>query len=522
MRAHAPLADRKRGRKRTAAGDASRAPRAAETGHAPAPPFAGAVASVAVPGLDASRPDWEFVAPAVHQLRTPLTSILSFTELLLAGAGGERDRVEWTGHIRSQAFRMRTTLNSMLSVSELRAGGMRLRLREVDLALVCAAVIRVLAPVSPKHEIRATIPAGQRWAMADPARTEEILCNLVDNAIKYSPGGGEVHISAAMDPSGQIAMQVTDFGVGLPESHINSLFAPFHRGREWAGMTIPGTGLGLYVVRSLVEAHGGRVSVESRPGAGSTFRFTLPAAAGSDRPCERQAASVLSPVTDLRVGHPADTAAGAQAGGDFVGFISYELRAPLTPLLAAAELLADPAAPAWFRRRWLRRIRGLALRMKAVTDTLLSASRLELGGVPIERRRVDLAALLSAVLGEAAPLLDGQPLTLEMDGAASGVRGDRARLEEVLRTLVEAAARRSIDGGGVRLRARSSGVGEVSICACFNDAGGAAAAGGVSGTAAAPFAVRVAGRLVELQGGRLEVRTGPDSRACFHVTMAAA
>ena len=138
-------------------------------------------------------------------------------------------------------------------------------------------VIEKLASHSSRHTIHLHAPASMDPVCADPDKIEQVIMNLVDNAVKYSPAGGEVSVSLLRD-SQKVEFKVSDQGVGIPPEHLPYIFDKFHRVDNRATREIYGTGLGLYVSKSIVEAHGGNIWVESEPGVGSTFHFTLPLA----------------------------------------------------------------------------------------------------------------------------------------------------------------------------------------------------------------------------------------------------
>jgi signal transduction histidine kinase len=133
---------------------------------------------------------------------------------------------------------------------------------------------------SARHRIVADVDAALPVVRADLTRVERIVDNLIDNAIKYSPGGGKVTVSARQN-GGEILVSVRDEGIGISATDAEKLFRPFQRLESVVGTAIQGVGLGLVVCRRLVEAHGGSIWVESEPGKGSTFRFTLPVAEAS-------------------------------------------------------------------------------------------------------------------------------------------------------------------------------------------------------------------------------------------------
>jgi signal transduction histidine kinase len=425
--------------------------------------------------VDIANEEWGFVAPAVHQLRTPLTSILSFSELLIAGNGSESDRVEWTGHIRSQALRMKASLNTFLSVSEIESGRLVLRPTSVDVEAVTNEMIRVMAAVSPDVRIQSNIAPGGRLVRADEPRFQEIIWNLVDNAVKYSAGGGIVTITSDATENQMVRIEISDSGAGIPEDHLADLFQPFRRAVGKRGAK--GTGLGLYIVKALAEMHGGFVGVISEPGEGTTFSVTLPTASGDEQLSGVQYVDALPAAVDDRdVVPPARPSVAGEdtssdhfgADGEFMRWISYELRAPLTPLLAAAELLAEPTAPQVRRALWLRRIRSLAVRMKCVTDATMTASALRSGTVIVDPRPFDIITVFASVIGQTAPLLEGHPVSINVDTDARDVIGDQQRMCDVISAFLESAARECTDESEIVLNAhRIPGSDRISACVSF-------------------------------------------------------
>lgn len=479
-------------------------------------------------GADISGDGWGFVAPAVHQLRTPLTSILSFSDLLLAGRGSQSDRTEWMGHIRSQALRMKASLNSFLSVSEIETGRLVLRPTAVDVEAVCRELIRVTGAVAPDVRLRSDVTPGGRWVRADEPRFQEIIWNLVDNAVKYSAGGGSVTIASSAGENGMVRIEVSDSGAGIAPERLPDLFKPFHRatGQRGAG----GTGLGLYIVKVLAEMHGGSVSVSTAPGEGTTFCVTLPAAEGEGQLPSFQyvdarpaADGVADSHGDVRLAAPpaTDAVPGNGADGEFMRWISYELRAPLTPLLAAAELLAEPAAPAIRRTQWLRRIRSLAVRMKCVTDATMTVSHLRSGRVSFEVRPFDVAVVFASVMGQTAPLVEGHRLSMSADMDARDVLGDQQRICDVLSALVESAARECSDDSGIALNAhRIPGSDRVAACVTFVSQQTSPRAG--DDEPASALCLRVASQLAQLQGGSVDICAAPSGTTSYRVTLARA
>lgn len=218
-----------------------------------------------------------------HDLRSPLSAILGQAQLLerrLGQAGLERERAG-AGAIVTSAQRMNSMIQDLVEAARLESGQFRLALQAVDLRSFIVDLLRRLEPTLEVERIRTDVPEGLPPALADPGRLERILTNLLTNALKYSPPGSEVSITARQH-DGELVTSVTDRGPGIAPEDLPKLFQRYGRlGGPGAGRE--GLGLGLYITRKLVEAHGGRIWVESRVGAGSTFSFTLPVAGAQGR-----------------------------------------------------------------------------------------------------------------------------------------------------------------------------------------------------------------------------------------------
>lgn len=224
-----------------------------------------------------------FVAVAAHELRTPLTAIQGYVEMLVdrdVGPLSDRQR-DYLLIVQSSALRLSHIANSMLDVTRIEAGRMDLVLEPTDL---CALVQRVAdeyqAQLAARAQRLTLHPAsGLPLALCDPTRTEQIVGNLLSNASKYSPH--ERHIDIAIERAqtdGFLQVSVADAGVGIEPEDQDKLFRRFFRAASATLTDASGAGLGLYITRSLVELHGGRIWFESEPGQGSTFYVTLPIA----------------------------------------------------------------------------------------------------------------------------------------------------------------------------------------------------------------------------------------------------
>jgi len=202
---------------------------------------------------------------------------LASSELLLIPDVDSTKREKWVGLIHSQALRMRTTINTLLNLSALESGRISLDPTAVDLAAITSSLSDETTARSEVHTLKLNIDDEARYAICDRAKIVEVLQSLLDNAIKYSPDGGDVAISATRTDEGAIAVSVSDTGVGISEHEIGGLFNPYERASAQSRAFSEGSRLGLYIVWSLVELHGGKVWAESIPGEGSTFTFTFEA-----------------------------------------------------------------------------------------------------------------------------------------------------------------------------------------------------------------------------------------------------
>ena len=229
----------------------------------------------------------EFVSLVSHELRTPLTSIMGFAQTLRGDAAvlTEEARAEFLGIIEQESNRLVVMINDLLDVSRMEAGReLPLNCTLVDLRELARHVVRFQQVTTDRHNFVLEFPEGGLEAEADRDKVEQILTNLVSNAIKYSPNGGDIVIAGSTDDA-EAVLRVTDKGVGMTEEQVGQLFQRYQRVDRDSIKGIRGTGLGLYLVRGLVEAHAGRLWVTSEPGKGSSFLFALP----RRRPSERSA-----------------------------------------------------------------------------------------------------------------------------------------------------------------------------------------------------------------------------------------
>jgi signal transduction histidine kinase/HAMP domain-containing protein len=225
------------------------------------------------------------ISTVSHELRTPLTLIHGFAELLvLRDMPADRQRSSAV-EILDASRRLARLIDDLLSVSRMESGRLVLDPRPLDLGAVLERILSPFRAMADKHTLRTKLPPGLPVVWGDPDKVEQILTNLVGNAIKYSPGGGEVLVT--VEPDGDmVQVSVRDQGIGMSPRDMGQLFEKFYRVDREEVRRTGGTGLGLYITKRLVEMHGGRLWAESWPGVGSVFRFTLPTSdelAGSGR-----------------------------------------------------------------------------------------------------------------------------------------------------------------------------------------------------------------------------------------------
>jgi signal transduction histidine kinase len=228
-----------------------------------------------------SRLKSRFISVASHELRTPLTAVVGYADLVLSDTPKDDPRHAMLTTAQRCARQLAGLVDNLLDASRIEAGQLSVHPTSVDLDAVVAAVLEVVRVGAPKHTLIAAV-GGARWVRADPDRLRQILMNLVGNAVKYSPAGGQVLVAARPGADGQVELSVSDQGLGIPADELDRIFDPYQRVSSTATRRIKGTGLGLFIVRNLVELHGGTIRVESVVGRGSTFAVSLPSAPPAD------------------------------------------------------------------------------------------------------------------------------------------------------------------------------------------------------------------------------------------------
>ncbi len=238
-----------------------------------------------------------FLATVSHELRTPLTSIIGYSDMLATGIAGElnTEQQEFVETIRNKGDHLLALITSLLDLNKLEQGSMRLHREAIDAAALVLDLKKTMAPAAAKKQvtIETTIEPGLPKLNVDPMRIRQVLFNITENALKFSPRGGTVKLIArsaeiaagAEDGIGAVLLAVPqksvefgiiDSGIGIPKDEHDRIFDAFYQVDGGSTREHGGTGLGLSIVKRIVEAHGGTVRVESEPGAGAAFWVNLP------------------------------------------------------------------------------------------------------------------------------------------------------------------------------------------------------------------------------------------------------
>ena len=231
---------------------------------------------------EAERMRTALIATVSHELRSPLAAVQGYTDTLLSGSWDGATEREFLEIIAASAAKLAGLVDNLLDAAKMEAGVLRLEREPVRLERIVEKVVAHRRALTPKHELRAEIAPDLPIADADPVRVEQVITNLVENAIKYSTDGGPITVRVLGGE--MLTVSVSDEGVGIAPEHAERLFERFYRVEGALARATKGIGLGLYICKSLVEAHGGRIAVWSEPGRGSTFSFTLPRLVGAVAP----------------------------------------------------------------------------------------------------------------------------------------------------------------------------------------------------------------------------------------------
>ena len=239
---------------------------------------------------EANRLKAELISVLAHEMRTPLTSIKGYSTALLmeeATFSPETQR-EFLQFIEEECEVLESLIYDLLESSIIDAGLLRLEPQPVRLPRLAKVVVDNIANHNQKYRFLIDFPSDFPIVDADPNRIEQVLRNLLDNAVKYSPREGLVVVRGEAGED-EVVISVADQGVGIAPEHLNRLFEKFFRVKSGLGRHVVGSGLGLPIARAIVESHGGRIWAESQVGQGSTFYFTLPLRGLNQGPAEGEA-----------------------------------------------------------------------------------------------------------------------------------------------------------------------------------------------------------------------------------------
>lgn len=229
--------------------------------------------------VEADRAKSEFVSTVSHELRTPMTAIKGYTDLLHAGAVGpiNDQQKRFLGIISNNADRLTALINDLLDISRVDAGRVRFEPKPVQIGEIVADVVNALAvqAESKQQTLTYEVVGGLPDVIGDRDRLNQVVTNLVGNAVRYTPAGGEIEVRV-YSVQGAVRVDVRDSGIGIAPDDLGRIFERFYRADHPLVQEASGTGLGLAISRTFVEMHGGRMWVESEPDHGSTFTFILP------------------------------------------------------------------------------------------------------------------------------------------------------------------------------------------------------------------------------------------------------
>lgn len=231
--------------------------------------------------LETNKMKTDFIRIASHQLRTPLSSLRWANDLLMHGGiiQPTEEQVEYLEIIKDSNQRMLKLIDDLLDATKIEMGNLSIAFKPVDLKPIAQLVMKDLIPLAKANNIETNFSAQENlpYALSDPEKCQMIFSNLIDNAIKYSKGKGRIDVSLKQDGN-FILVSVKDQGVGIPEAQQKNIFQKFFRSDNIMKHQTVGSGLGLFIVKAIIDANKGKIWFESKEGQGTTFYFKLPIA----------------------------------------------------------------------------------------------------------------------------------------------------------------------------------------------------------------------------------------------------
>ena len=236
----------------------------------------------------------EFLSVAAHELKTPLTTMLGFAQMLLRyltpdGQADQRIVQRALQAIEQQSERLSRLVTRLLDIARIEGGRLMMEPIVTDLVPLVEGVVDTMQATTAQHRLVVRTPT-RLAALVDPLRIEQVLTNLIDNAIKFSPQGEPIDVELSVNSIGMVRLTVTDRGPGIPPEGRQRIFDRFYQARS--GDLASGMGLGLYICRQIVEQHGGSISAEFPEEGGTRFVVTLPISAARSDPATRPPADV--------------------------------------------------------------------------------------------------------------------------------------------------------------------------------------------------------------------------------------
>ena len=240
-------------------------------------PFVGALKAQREDILRSAAMRQEFTANVSHELKTPLTAISGYAELIETGMVKDEDSVRFAGEIRKNSTRLLALINDIINLSEL-DDGVKLKLERMDLYEAAGNCVRNLQIAADRHEVKLMLLGTSAYINADRSLIDEVLYNLCDNAIRYNNKGGNVIVDVSSTLDGKVRLAVKDSGIGIGKEHQERIFERFYRVDKSRSRESGGTGLGLAIVKHILSSHGAELELESEVGKGTCITVTFDAA----------------------------------------------------------------------------------------------------------------------------------------------------------------------------------------------------------------------------------------------------
>ncbi|MCH8327613.1 MAG: PAS domain-containing protein [Candidatus Marinimicrobia bacterium] len=218
----------------------------------------------------------EFISTAAHELRTPLTSIQGFSEILMTRDNlDEAERIKFLGHINRQASTLAEIINDLLDISRLESGrGFALNFEACDVGFAIRSIVEPIMSRLDSHSFKVSLPKKPQQLIVDKDKMEQVLENLVSNAIKYSPAGSEIKVSGRVK-KGWYEIIVEDAGIGMTAEQLGHIYDKFYRA-DSSNTAVEGTGLGMSIVQAIIDGHSGKIDISSKIGVGTKVTVSLP------------------------------------------------------------------------------------------------------------------------------------------------------------------------------------------------------------------------------------------------------